>query len=205
MGFWTALLYDRVMGRLERRCLAAWRAELLAGLRGDVLDLGAGTGANLPHYPPGRFGRIVAVEPDRPMRRRLARRAGDFPRVEIVDAAAEALPFPAASFDAAVVTLVLCSVSDPVRALAELHRVLRPGGSLAFLEHVHAEHDPRCARWQRRLEPLWKHLADGCHLTRRTEAAIRDAGFRIERVERADMHPVPSWVRPTVRGIATRC
>jgi ubiquinone/menaquinone biosynthesis C-methylase UbiE len=207
MGFFFALGYDPLLRRTEEACLAAWRAEVLAELSGDVLEIGAGTGANLRHYPAG-VTRLTLAEPDAHMRRRLevAVRAASGSDREIVvsDAPSEALPFGDASFDAVVSTLVLCTVPHPSQTLAEIRRVLRPGGRLAFLEHVASETDPARFAWQQRIEPVWKWLADGCHLTRHTHDAIERAGLVIEREERASMRKAPPWVRPTVRGIARK-
>jgi len=202
-----AWIYDPFMRATEEACLRQWRAELLAGLVGDVLELGAGTGANLPFYPaPGPpLGRLVLAEPDRHMRARLHQRLHELGRAdaEVCDADASALPFADGSFDVVVSTLVLCSVPDQARALAEARRVLRPGGRLVFLEHVASDRPDRLA-WQRRLEPLWKRVAGNCHLTRDTAAAIRAAGFTVERIERQSARRALPIVRPTVRGVAVR-
>ena len=116
------------------------------------------------------------------------------------------LPMGDASFDAVVATLVLCSVTDPARALAEIHRVLRPGGQYVFLEHVAADphQEPRRYKWQGRIEPFWKRAMDNCHLRRQTDLYIREAGFDIERMERDSIPKAPPWVRPSVRGIARK-
>ncbi len=203
MPWLVAAVYDRFMRGTEVACLTAWRSDLLAGLSRDVLDVGAGTGANLPHYP-ALVRRIVLAEPDPHMLRRLRRKleqAKD-PRVETVAAPVEALPFPDASFDAVVSTLVLCSVVDQAVALREIRRVLRPDGAFVFLEHVAAEDKPRRLAWQRRCEPVWKRLMGGCHLTRRTRDAIAAAGLRIEREQRQSMRKALPIARPCVRGIA---
>ena len=203
----AADLYDRVMRGVELAGLGQWRADLLGTLEGDVIEVGAGTGRNLDRYP-STVTRLVVCEPNRHMRAHLDHALATHPcaagSVEVVDAPAEHLPFPDASFDVAVSTLVLCSVDDPATALAELRRVLRPGGRLVFIEHVAAEDRPRRLTWQRRLEPLWKRLAGNCHLTRRTEDAIVAAGFEVDDVERASMRKAPPFVRPTVRGTAHR-
>jgi ubiquinone/menaquinone biosynthesis C-methylase UbiE len=202
MSWLMSKLYDRVMADAERACLVAWRADLLRGLAGAVLEVGAGTGANLRHYPPD-VTRLVLAEPDPHMRRELELRlSGHTPPPELVDATSEALPFPDAIFDAVVITLVLCSVPDPDRTLAELRRVLRPGGALIYLEHVAADEDPDRLAWQHRIEPVWRHLAGNCHLTRRTADSIRRAGFRIERESRESMRKAFFFTRPTVRGLA---
>ncbi len=146
-----AALYDRGARHTEEAGLAERRHNLLAGLEGDVLEVGAGTGLNLVHYSPSV--RLALLEPDPHMRRKLSERIGALAHtVEIVDGVAEELPFPEASFDAVVGTLVLCSVADPDRALAEIWRVLRPGGRLLLIEHVRGE--GMTARLQDVIAPL---------------------------------------------------
>jgi ubiquinone/menaquinone biosynthesis C-methylase UbiE len=199
----VAAAYDRIMKGVEDAGLAQWRTDLLGGLTGDVLEIGSGTGRNLAYYPAG-VGRLVLTEPDRHMRARLVRAAAGRRDLEVVDAPAEDLPFDNASFDAVVCTLVLCSVDDPTRALAEAYRVLRPGGSLVFIEHVAAAERTRRLLWQHRLEPVWKRLAGNCHLTRRTEESIVSSGFELLDVQHASMRKAPPIVRPTVRGVARR-
>jgi ubiquinone/menaquinone biosynthesis C-methylase UbiE len=185
----------------ERKGLAERRARLVGDLEGDVLEVGAGTGFTLPHYR--KAGRIVAVEPDPSMARPLRERAGTAPiPVEVIDAAAEELPFADASFDHVVCALVLCSVRDPDRALAEIRRVLKPSGSLVFLEHVRG--GGRLARWQDRLTPLQSRLFDGCHLNRDTANAIERAGFRLAELEPFELPGAQPLARPAVQGVATR-
>lgn len=205
MGRFLAAIYETATRGAEDACLRRWRSELLASLGGRVLEIGAGTGLNLPRYP-AAVERVVLAEPDPHMRRRLAARVAAEPRLhaDIVDASADELPFPDGAFDAVVVTLVLCSVPNQARALAEIRRVLKPGGRFVFIEHVAAEGRPRRLRWQRRIEPFWKHLAGNCHLTRNTERAITEAGFALERIERESMRKVAPFVRPTIRGAAVR-
>ncbi|HLI52739.1 MAG TPA: class I SAM-dependent methyltransferase [Acidimicrobiales bacterium] len=197
----AAALYDRALAGVEEAGLRRWRRELLSGLSGRVIEIGAGTGANLDLYPPAVSG-LVLVEPDRNMRRRLSARAARHRlTVEVVPDAAEHLPFPDGCFDAAVSTLVLCSAGDPAAVLRELRRVLRPGGTLVVIEHVGAGSGGTRARWQRRIEPAWKRLAGNCHLTRDTAAALADAGFDTSTLVAEDMPRAPGIVRPTIRGV----
>lgn len=203
-----ARYYDRFMRASERSGLSAWRTELLRDVQGEVLEVGAGTGVNLGLYPADApITRLVLSEPDRHMRalleQKLSGAAPGFP-VEVNDASLEALPFQDASFDAVVAMLVLCSVRDPVRSLEEARRVLRPGGRLVFLEHVAAEGRPGRLLLQRCVQPLWRVVAGNCHLTRPTASLIERAGFRTERLEEGPLPKAPAFVRPTVRGIATR-
>jgi ubiquinone/menaquinone biosynthesis C-methylase UbiE len=174
------------------------RRELVAGVRGRVLEVGAGTGLNFKLYPAGV--RVVALEPEPNMARRAAdRRTEASSPVRLVRAQAERLPFTDGSFDAAVVSLVLCSVRSAERAVAEIRRVLRPDGELRIFEHVRSE-DPRHARWQDRLTPVWGVFSAGCHPNRDTAATIRDAGFDVD-VRRIAVGPA-SPARPHILGVA---
>jgi ubiquinone/menaquinone biosynthesis C-methylase UbiE len=205
MSRFLAAVYDGFMRETERACLGAWRTELLRGLAGEVAEVGAGTGLNLPHYP-SAVTRLTLAEPDRAMRRHLAARhslePGRAQRVDVVDAPGERLPFADASLDAVVGTLVLCTVRDPSVVLAEVRRVLKPGGAYVFLEHGPAEPGSSRLRWQRRIEPAWRILADGCRLTRRADTALEAAGFHIESSRRESMRKAWPVMRPTIRGIA---
>jgi ubiquinone/menaquinone biosynthesis C-methylase UbiE len=179
------------------------REALLAGARGRVLEVGAGTGWNLRFYPP-EVEEIVATEPEAGMLGRTRQRAEELDRpVRFVEAKAEQLPFEDDEFDTVVSTLVLCTVEDQDRALAEIHRVLKPGGRFLFIEHVRSE-DPKRARWQDRLERPWKVLNMGCHPNRRTLASIERAGFQVEDLERGTLPKAPPIVRPMIAGSATR-
>jgi len=205
MGRLIASVYDRLIQASEVACLRMWRAELLGGLTGRVLEVGAGTGLNVAYYPRA-LARLVLSEPDRHMRSKLAQRARaeHWERAEILDAGLERLSLPDDEFDAVVGTLVLCSVPRLGQALAEIRRVLRPGGRFVFLEHVAAEDRSRRLKWQRRLEPVWRRLAGNCHLSRRTAAAIEAAGFRIADIKRESMRKAWPLVRPTIRGVAVK-
>lgn len=205
MSWFVARIYDGFMAESEEACLSAWRGQLLGGLSGDVLEVGAGTGLNLEYYPAG-VARLVMSEPDPHMRRQLARRVAEGGRrdVEVDAGSLEELPHPDASFDAVVATLVLCSVPSPERALSEIRRVLKPGGRYAFLEHVAAENNPGRLVWQRRIEPVWRRIAGNCHTTRRTADHITGAGFDLDWIERESVRKALPWVRPSIRGVARR-
>jgi ubiquinone/menaquinone biosynthesis C-methylase UbiE len=201
MSRFFAAIYDPFMRRTEEACLLGWRLDLLSSLSGRVLEIGAGTGANVPLYPPSVTS-LVLAEPDPHMLARLRARAPA--RAELLAASCESLPLPDSSLDAVVSTLVLCSVPEPSRALAELYRVLRPGGTFVFLEHVAAVDAPTRLAWQRRIEPLWKRIAGNCHLTRPTGDTIRAAGFVVEQETRESMRKAMPWFRPSIRGIARK-
>jgi len=205
MGWLMAAIYDRLTQSSEEACLQAWRAELLRDLEGEVLEVGTGTGVNVPHYPP-TITRLVLSEPDFHMREKLKRKveAQGWANAEVADASLENLPFQPGSFDAVGATLGLCPVPHLDRALDEIRRVLRPGGRFVFLEHVAAEHRPDRLKWQRRVEPFWKRLSGNCHLTRRTADAIVAADLAIVRIERESMRKAWPLVRPTIRGIAVK-
>ncbi|HSR94913.1 MAG TPA: class I SAM-dependent methyltransferase, partial [Solirubrobacterales bacterium] len=168
-----------------------------------TVDLGAGTGANLALYPDA-VTELVLAEPDPHMNKQLRQKLAQSsrPSADLVEAPAEKLPFDDASFDTAVFTLVLCTVPDPVAALAEAARVLKPGGKLLFVEHVRAD-DAGLARWQDRLEKPWRFLGDGCHCNRDTVATIEASPLTVERVERGRLPKAPPLVRPLVRGSAS--
>lgn len=190
-----AVSYDLIARPLDRLGFERLRQRAVADLAGHVLDLGAGTGLNFSHYRAA--SKVVAVEPDPDTRERAARRAlGARMPIEVVDARAERLPFPDRSFDAAVITLVLCSVEDVERSLVELRRVLRPGAPIRLIEHVRAPQAP-IAAIQEALTPLQRRLAGNCHLARRTVDALHAAGFTIERCQ---SHLGGSLLELTVRA-----
>lgn len=195
-----AALYDRMLAPLERDVLGARRRHLLSGLTGTVLDVGAGTGVNLPEFRSA--DRVVAAEPDGAMRRHLeAKVAAAAVKVEVSDAAAESLPFPDESFDAVVFTLVLCTTPDVPAALAEARRVLRPDGMLVVLEHVRGH--GTLARAQDVITPVWRWFAAGCHPNRDTRAAIERAGFDFAEID--EFTEIPGWLpmSPMLAGVAT--
>jgi SAM-dependent methyltransferase len=201
-----ARVYARVSVPIEAHGAAAHRDELLAELAGRVVEVGAGNGLNFDHYP-DTVTDVVAVEPEPYLRRRAVEAAARAAvTVRVVDATAEALPSATGAFDAAVASLVLCSVTDPAAALRELHRVVRPGGELRFYEHVRAA-TAGLARLQRVTDVVWPHLAGGCHTSRDTTRAITDAGFEITRRRDFDFRPggpLGLAVGPHVIGRARR-
>ena len=194
-----AAVYDHLNARAERDWLGQRRAGLVARATGQVLEIGAGTGANLAYYR--GVERVIAAEPDPAMQARLRSRLDRAAvPVEVSDVPAEHLGLPDASFDTVVCTLVLCSVADPDATLAELHRVLRPGGQLLAIEHVRGE--GRRARWQDLVTPAWRRVGAGCHPNRDTVAAVERAGFHLDHHERFDPPQVPAIIRPFVELVA---
>lgn len=199
-----ARLYDRMSRADERHGGAELRDELLHGISGTVLEVGAGNGLNFAHYP-RTVTAVTAIEPEPHLRRRAdeAARAAAVP-IAVIDGTAHALPVPDSSFDAVVASLVLCSVPDPDRALAEMRRVLRPGGLLYFYEHV-AANRPGFARFQRLLDrTIWPRVGGGCHSARRTADTIASAGFQIIRQRRFSRPSFPGDpTAPHIIGIAS--
>jgi ubiquinone/menaquinone biosynthesis C-methylase UbiE len=203
MSVWGRIFaagYDRIMAGAEKATLRAHREALIPHATGRVLEIGGGTGANLPFYEGVEM--LTLTEPERPMVRRLQRRLTEHPsEATVLRAPAEDLPFEDDSFDVVVSTLVLCTVDDQPRAVRELRRVLKPGGSLLFLEHVRAD-DERLARWQDRLNALQTRVGHGCNCNRPTVQTITAAGFEITQLENDVLRKAPPIVRPLVVGIA---
>ena len=162
-----------------------------------MLEIGAGTGLNLEHYGPG-VTELVLTEPEPPMAKKLRAKLTEG---EVVEAGADDLPFEDASFDTVVSTLVLCTVPDQPRAIAEIRRVLKPDGQLLFLEHVRSP-DPKVARWQDRLLRPWRFCGHGCHCNRDTAAALASGGFQLD-LQAWRMPKAPPIVRPVIEGVAT--
>ena len=199
---WFAAVYDR-MEKLDEKRMRRLRPKVAGRAAGRVLEVGCGTGANLAFYDWPRVDSLDATEPDVYMLRRAQRRLAGLPadlraKVRLQEAPAEALPFPDAAFDVVVATLVFCTVADPGRALAEVRRVLKPGGALYLMEHVAA--DGFAGGVQRFVQPVYGWLAAGCQLTRRTEDALRAAGFELAVEERVSFGPL--W--PGFLGVATK-
>jgi ubiquinone/menaquinone biosynthesis C-methylase UbiE len=200
-----ARAYERMSHDAEVKGGSEYRDRLLAGLRGRVIEVGAGNGLNFSHYPP-TVTELIAVEPEAFLRARAEEAArSSSVRISIRDGTADALPVPDAAFDAGVASLVLCSVPDQATALAELRRVIRPGGELRFYEHVVSKR-PGPARLQRIADrTIRPFLSGGCHAARDTLAAIERAGFVVERSERFSFRPNPIDVTsPHILGTASR-
>ncbi|HEV3173138.1 MAG TPA: methyltransferase domain-containing protein [Actinocrinis sp.] len=199
--------YPKLAAATDRAGFGERRAQMLAGLRGPVVEVGAGSGQNFEHYPT-TVTRLVAVEPEPTLRAKARAAAPSAPvPVEVVAASAHELPFADASLDAIVACLMLCSVTDQAAVLAEFRRVLRPSGQLRFLEHVRSD-NAYAALAQKSLDAtlLWTALGAGCHCSRNTEAAIRAAGFDLDTCERFTF-PERGLRRPTaphVTGVAVR-
>jgi ubiquinone/menaquinone biosynthesis C-methylase UbiE len=199
-----AAAYDRAMAGPEGAGLRAHRARLIPAATGRVLEIGGGTGVNLAFYGAG-VTELVIAEPEAPMADRLERRLRSHPSLtppaSVIRAPAEALPLAEASVDTAVATLVLCTVRDPAQALAELRRVLIPGGCLLFMEHVRSD-EPRLAAWQDRLHGVHKFTGHGCHCNRPTQAYIEAAGFTVTELVHDRMRRTLPIVSPLIVGAA---
>src|SRR5262249_28673582 len=199
---WTIMApaYDRFSRGSEEAGVRELRQNLIADATGRVVEIGAGTGANLPHYD-GNIESLVVTEPEPPMLRRLQRAAREHaPLAQVLRAPAEDLPFEDDSFDTVVSTLVLCGVDDQARAVREARRVLRPGGRLLFIEHVRSE-DPDLARLQDRMNWL-NRLVVQCDCNRPTLTTIEAEGFTISQLEHTTMPKAPKFVRPLIVGAA---
>jgi len=198
-----AAVYDTVMAQSEARGLCDRRQALLAGARGRVLEIGAGTGLNLAHYPPGAVTSVVLLEPDAAMRRRLLARIASLASpvpFEVLDAGIDDALFADGSFDTVVATLVLCTVPDQRRAAVAIRRWLAPSGRLLFLEHVRAQGLTGRLQWA--VGPLWRHAAAGCRLDRDTLGAIRAAELAITDCERFAMPAGGILMGACVQGVA---
>jgi ubiquinone/menaquinone biosynthesis C-methylase UbiE len=205
-GLWArvvARFYDRMAAAGERAGMRARRARLLREARGRVVEIGAGTGLNLPHYP-DEIDELVLTEPSESMGDRLRARLRETGlRNRVVAADAEALPLADLSVDTVVSTLVLCTIEDPDQALREVARVLRPGGELLFIEHVRSDSE-RLARWQDRLMRPWRRVAVGCHCNRRTVDLLRAHGFELVELRYEQWDRAPRLIRPLAVGRARR-
>lgn len=198
----SARLYEPFLWLGEKAGFWRWRQRLVSGVSGSVIEIGAGTGLNLPFYPSG-LERLVLVEPEVHKAKVLGKKtppAGVNP--EIIRAPGESLPFEDDTFDTVILTLVLCTVADPNATAAEIRRVLKPDGRFLFIEHVRSD-SPRLGRFQDRMEGPWKKLADGCHCNRRTVPMLEANGFKVEIAAEMDKLPMFPLTRPIVSGVAT--
>ncbi|HEY8766327.1 MAG TPA: class I SAM-dependent methyltransferase [Dehalococcoidia bacterium] len=202
---WFAAIYDKMLASEEKKFLGVIRAEMLKDVTGNVLEIGAGTGVNFQYYQPGAH--VTATEPDPYMLERAKKRASEAKvAIELRQVAAEELPFPAASFDFVIDTLVLCSVSDPRKVLSEIKRVLKLGGELRLYEHVRYK-NPIGALSQDLISPAWQWFGAGCHPNRNTERYLREAGFELSDVRiRKELPPIPPMIftRPHLQAVARR-
>lgn len=202
MSLWA----DRVLPHLvEKACrsaaILAERKRWVPRAHGDVLEVGVGSGLNLAFYDASKVSKVTGLDPSAPLLARAASRVSTAPvPVDLHRGYAEHLPFPDRVFDSAVITYSLCSVEDPSRALAELRRVLRPGGELVFVEHGLAR-DASTRRWQRWLTPVWRRVGGGCRLDRDIAALLRDAGFHSEDLH-AEYSEGAHWLSYTFEGTA---
>jgi ubiquinone/menaquinone biosynthesis C-methylase UbiE len=193
MGFYGRFILPRMLDlAMRNRRLERYRHRAIAAARGLVLEVGVGSGPNLALYG-AAVARVCAIDPSPELLRLAGARAGDAPvPVSLVRASGEHLPFGDRVFDTVVTTWTLCSIADPVAALVEARRVLKPGGCLVFVEHGLSP-EPRVARWQHGLTPCWKHIGGGCHLDRKMDDLIRAAGFRLDAVETGYMRGPKPW------------
>jgi ubiquinone/menaquinone biosynthesis C-methylase UbiE len=196
----SARIYDPFLWLGERRAMRGRRQALLEQARGLTVEIGSGTGLNLPQYP-DRVDQLVLAEPDASMRRQLERRAARIrPQASVIDAAAEGLPFADGSVDTVVSTLVLCTVAEPDVALREIARVLAPGGQLLFIEHVRSSSRVR-SFWQDTLAGPWAAFASGCRCNRQTTAMMAARGFELD-VSESAWRGMPGIVKPLAIGRA---
>ncbi len=199
-------LTDQIFGlfldwTMSSKVIANERPAALKDAHGGVLELGFGTGLNLPYFP-AAVERLTVVDPEELLSKRVAQRiaAARFP-VQRAKLSAERLPFDANQFDCAVSTFTLCTIPDAAAALREVRRVLKPGGSLLFLEHGLSD-EPSVAKWQRRLEPIQRVIGRGCHLTRRIDQLVSSAGLEITRLDRFLIQGMPKTHSTMYRGTA---
>jgi len=199
--FYERRVFPHVLD-FSMRALEPLRAPTLAGARGEVLEIGFGTGLNLAHYPKG-VAKVVTVDPMDALPERVRERIAAVPfPVEIHHLAADQrLPFDAGRFDCVTMTWTLCTIPAPLAALAELRRVLRPEGALLFIEHGRSD-EPRVARWQDRWNPIQNVIACGCNVNRKMDALVEQGGFRLRSLERFQADRMPRLFGEMYRGVA---
>lgn len=204
MGLYSAYIFPRLMDWVMSGAgFQRLRSEMLQSTRGEVLEIGLGTGLNIPHYPTTGVLRLRAVDPVPLLPHRVAERTAraSFP-VELSRTGAEHLPYDSRSFDYVISTWTLCTIPDPIRALREVRRVLKPTGRFLFLEHGRSD-DAATATWQDRLNPIQKVIGCGCNLNRPIDQLIRKAGLHIVQLDRFVMEGVPRIGGELYRGVAT--
>ena len=193
MGFYSRLVLPRLLDlAMRNERLVGYREETVAAARGLVLEIGVGWGPNLPLYGPA-VDRVYGIDPSPELLQRASKRLPETAvPVSLIRASADRLPFGDASFDTLIITWTLCSIANPSAALAEMRRVLKPGGRLLFVEHGLAP-DAGTVRWQHWLTPCWKRIGGGCHLDRKMDDLIRAAGFRLDALETGYMKGPKPW------------
>jgi ubiquinone/menaquinone biosynthesis C-methylase UbiE len=203
MSRFFAFIYDPLIAMTEAACLQDWRKELLVNAYGTVLEVGAGTGANINFYPE-QVDKLIISEPDEFMRKRLLEKLSNssLKDSQVKTFGMEDIDLADNSVDCVVSTLVCCLVRSPHEALQQVYRVLKPGGLFLFMEHVAAENNPNRLKWQNRINPIWKRISGNCHTNRETEKYMIQTGFTIKQIIKASMRKAPAFVRPTIRGIA---
>jgi ubiquinone/menaquinone biosynthesis C-methylase UbiE len=204
MSLWSRYVLPPL---IETACrshtIAAERARWVPRAHGRVLEIGVGSGLNLAYYDASRVERVTAIDPSAPLLERAALRVTSSPvPIDLVQMQAEALPFEDASFDSAVITYTLCSVESPRRALAEMHRVLRPSGELLLVEHGLAP-DVSQQRWQRWITPAWRRVGGGCRLDRDVLTELKASGFSVDEIQAA-YGEGPRWLGFTYQGVALK-
>jgi len=203
MGLYAKYVFPRLLDwSLGNPTMGEYRRRALEPARGATLEIGFGTGLNLPYYPPA-VTHLTVIDSENPLRALVERRIAECP-IPVVKMQLDAqgrLPFDGHSFDSVVTTLTLCSIENPAPALAELRRVLKPGGRFIFFEHGRSD-DPKIARWQDRLNPLQKIIGAGCNMNRKMDDLIVASGFEITRLDRFLMPEAPRLLAEMYRGVA---
>ena len=205
MSRFFAFIYDPLIARTEAACLQDWRKTLLENAYAKVLEVGAGTGANLTFYS-DKVTQLIISEPDEFMRKKLMHKLNDtnIKKYEIKSFAMEDIDLEDNSMDCVISTLVCCSVRSPQESLKQVYRVLKSGGLFLFMEHVAAENNRGRLKWQNWINPIWKKISGNCHTNRETEKYILSAGFKIKNITKASMRKAPPFLRPTIRGVAVK-
>ena len=209
MGIFSTVFCRHVMPFLLEKVtknLKIDRSEILSHLSGHVLEVGIGTGANLPFYP-ASVDKVTGIDLEAPLLKRCQRNWTNLGpqkmQLELSLGNAEELPFPSHSFDAILSCLVFCSISSAEKAAEELFRLLKPGGQLIFFEHI-LDWDERTAKWQRRLNPIWGSLSCGCQLTSKTDEIFRKAGFQFQVLDKYYHRSLGKFFSSVIKGIAIK-